>query len=129
MLNIIGNKKIYYAYSDEEKEKVINEIQKLKTEGKKSKVKNRKDAEETEEAEEETGIKGINIQRYKGLGEMNPEQLWETTMNPEKRILKQVAIEDAVLADKTFDTLMGAEPALRKSFIQTYAKAVKNLDI
>ncbi|MBI5728161.1 MAG: DNA topoisomerase (ATP-hydrolyzing) subunit B [Candidatus Magasanikbacteria bacterium] len=71
----------------------------------------------------------LNIQRYKGLGEMNPDQLWETTMNPENRLLKQVTIEDAELASEIFDVLMGSEVAPRKKFIQTHAKSVKNLDI
>jgi len=71
----------------------------------------------------------ISIQRYKGLGEMNPGELWETTMNPENRILLQVAIEDAKEADKVFDMLMGEEVLPRKKFIQTYADKVKNLDI
>ncbi|GAH51674.1 unnamed protein product, partial [marine sediment metagenome] len=72
---------------------------------------------------------GITIQRYKGLGEMNSDQLWETTMNPENRILLQVNIENAKEADRIFDTLMGSEVFPRKKFIQTYAKKVKNLDI
>ncbi|MBI2053876.1 MAG: DNA topoisomerase (ATP-hydrolyzing) subunit B [Candidatus Staskawiczbacteria bacterium] len=72
---------------------------------------------------------GVSIQRYKGLGEMNPEQLWETTINPENRILLQVAVEEAHQADKTFDILMGEEVEPRKKFIQTHAKSVKNLDI
>jgi DNA gyrase subunit B len=71
----------------------------------------------------------VNIQRYKGLGEMNPEELWATTMNPEERVLKQVAVEDVKEADKIFDILMGAEVAPRKRFIQTHAKLVQNLDI
>ena len=71
----------------------------------------------------------LNIQRYKGLGEMNPEQLWETTMNPENRLMKKVVIEDAEAASEIFDVLMGSEVAPRKKFIQTHAKSVKNLDI
>jgi len=71
----------------------------------------------------------ITLQRYKGLGEMNPEQLWETTMNPEKRTLLLVNIEDAAATDRTFDMLMGALVPPRKRFIQTHAKLVRNLDI
>jgi len=75
------------------------------------------------------GEEGIGIQRYKGLGEMNPTQLWETTMDPANRVLKQVTMEDASKADEIFDILMGSEVAPRKRFIQTHAKTVKNLDI
>ena len=75
------------------------------------------------------GTDKVTIQRYKGLGEMNPEQLWDTTLNPENRTLLQVTIEDAAAADRTFDMLMGDEVPPRKRFIQTHAKEVRNLDI
>ena len=104
LYQIKAGKKVIYAYSDEEKEKVLSELKKEK-------------------------IDNPNIQRYKGLGEMNPSQLWETTMDPEKRILLQVTAEDAEEADKIFDILMGEEVLPRKKFIQAYAKKVKNLDI
>jgi DNA gyrase subunit B len=104
LYQIQAGKKINYAYSEEEKNKILAKLKKEKT-------------------------TSISIQRYKGLGEMNPEQLWETTMNPENRILLKVTIEDAREADKIFDTLMGNEVLPRKKFIQTHAKAVKNLDI
>jgi DNA gyrase subunit B len=75
------------------------------------------------------GKENVSVQRYKGLGEMNPEQLWETTMNPENRVLLKVNIEDAERADEIFSMLMGDEVGPRKRFIQTHAKNVKNLDI
>jgi len=85
--------------------------------------------EQLEENLKTIGKEGINIQRYKGLGEMNPEQLWETTMNPETRTLVQVTMEDAVKADEIFTILMGDEIAPRREFIEKNAKFVKNLDI
>jgi DNA gyrase subunit B len=75
------------------------------------------------------GKKGINVQRYKGLGEMNPDQLWHTTMNPEKRILLQVKVEDMVDTDEIFTILMGEEVEPRREFIQSNALEVSTLDI
>ena len=78
---------------------------------------------------DEIGREGVSIQRFKGLGEMNPEQLWETTLDPEKRHLKQITIEDAFVADEMFSTLMGEEVEKRREFIFEHAADVKNLDI
>ena len=114
------------------------EIQKIKAQSAKRKAQKSEEhapviPSESEESQEvaagEGAMKGITIQRYKGLGEMNPEQLWETTMDPQKRTLKQVAIADAKEADRIFDILMGEEVAPRKRWLQTHAKNVKNLDI
>jgi DNA gyrase subunit B len=101
LYRVAAGKDHFYAYSDEEKDEL---------------------------AKKNAG-KSLVIQRYKGLGEMNPEQLWETTMNPEKRIILQVQIEDAVKADETFDILMGESVQPRKHFIQAHAKSVRNLDV
>ena len=75
------------------------------------------------------GKRNIQVQRYKGLGEMNPDQLWETTMNPETRSMFQVNIMDTIDADDVFTTLMGDVVAPRKSFIQTHARQVRELDV
>ena len=131
-----SGKEIKYAYNDAEKERILKEMTDAKFARKKLKE---KDKEETEEVEEvETAIEGdavsekrsgIVIQRYKGLGEMNPEQLWETTMDTERRVLKQVMVEDAQEAERLFDILMGEVVEPRKHFIQSQATMVKNLDI
>ena len=120
----------HYAYNEEEKEKIIKELGGLKVELL-AEEKIETETENSESAEPTATAKTIriNIQRYKGLGEMNPEQLWETTMDPVKRTMKQINIEDAAVANETFEMLMGGEVAPRKHFISTHAKKVENLDI
>ncbi|MFN3301519.1 MAG: DNA topoisomerase (ATP-hydrolyzing) subunit B [Patescibacteria group bacterium] len=113
-------KEIKYAYSEEEKEKIIKNL--FKTDKMTSGFKVKKIGEEIIKEK-------IDIQRYKGLGEMSPEQLWETTMDPARRVLKKITIEDAEKAEEIFNILMGKEVAPRKRFIQLHAKAVQNLDI
>jgi len=139
LFRVQKGKSFKYAYTEDEKEKIIDEMIKLKDDKKdtKSKKEQELEAESSEEAagendeavEEVSKYKGIIVQRYKGLGEMNPEQLWETTMDPKVRILKQITIDDAKEADRLFDILMGEERMPRKKFIQVYAKKVKNLDV
>lgn len=101
LYKVTKNRKEHYCYTDEDLEKLLEEI----------------------------GKQGINIQRYKGLGEMNADQLWETTMNPDTRIMMQVSLDDATAAEEMFSVLMGEHVAPRREFIEDNAKLVSNLDI
>lgn len=101
LYKIAYGKETHYAYSDDELNQILDDM----------------------------GRPKVTLQRYKGLGEMNPEQLWETTMNPENRVLLRVTMEDAVVADETFTKLMGEDPEVRREFIEQNANLVKDLDI
>jgi DNA gyrase subunit B len=103
LYRISYKKKVHYAYSEADRERLFGEL----------------------------GVDGekVSLSRYKGLGEMNPQQLWDTTMDPSERTLLLVAIEDAAEADRTFDMLMGSAVPPRRRFIQTHAREVRNLDI
>jgi len=125
-------KELFYAYSDSEKEGILRtigtgDIQEIDESGQSNDEEDSSDAEE-EVAEKAKRVPKVSIQRYKGLGEMNAEELWETTMDPSRRVIKRVTIDDAEEANTTFDILMGSEVAPRKSFIQSNAK-LANLDI
>jgi DNA gyrase subunit B len=103
LFSVTNGKAVEWAFSEKERDRVVKALGKA--------------------------AEKANIQRYKGLGEMNPEQLWETTMDPANRSLLKVNIEDAAEADQVFSMLMGDEVAPRKRFIQTHAKEVQNLDV
>jgi DNA gyrase subunit B len=126
-------KEVHYAYSDEQRDGILKKLgfdssvaeELIKEE--ESEEQAETEEEEAKETKKKTGKKP-NIQRYKGLGEMNAEELWETTMDPKVRTLKTVSVEEAEEADRIFEMLMGSEVGPRKSFIQTYAKEA-NLDI
>ncbi|MDZ7612217.1 MAG: DNA topoisomerase (ATP-hydrolyzing) subunit B [Candidatus Moranbacteria bacterium] len=115
-------KEIQYAYNEAGKEEIIKKMAGEKAEQKKAEGLD----EESSEFQKATGI---SLQRYKGLGEMNPDLLWKTTMDPEGRVMYQVAIEDAQKADEMFNVLMGDDVAPRKKFIQAHAGSVQNLDV
>lgn len=116
---ITSGKKKQYAYTDEERDEILDKlIEERKAKGIK-----------VDSNEDRNKQAGVTIQRYKGLGEMDAEQLWETTMDPSNRVLVQVRVEDAEKADNIFSKLMGTEVEMRKNFIQSRAKFVKDLDV
>lgn len=128
-------KEVLYHYTDEALEEYLNKnglainVEDIEDEKESSDDEQLQDNQKKDKKETVPQKKKINIQRYKGLGEMNPDQLWETTMDPAQRVMKQVTIEEAEQADEIFDILMGGDVAPRKKFIQTHATSVTNLDV
>lgn len=131
---VAGKNNVQYAYTDADKDRIIAELIAAKKAKKAAEnaesgdiQSNSTGGEEEKELLKQAGV--TQLQRYKGLGEQDADELWETTMNPENRVLLQVTVEDAEKADAVFNKLMGTEVDLRKNFIQTHAKYVKDLDV
>ncbi|MGA9407637.1 MAG: DNA topoisomerase (ATP-hydrolyzing) subunit B [Bacteroidota bacterium] len=126
LYKIKKGKQEFYAYDEDERDEILKRLKSEKADKKKE-----EDEEETIEVVEEGAVakNGSVISRFKGLGEMNPEQLWSTTMNPETRTVLQVSIENAADADRTFSILMGDEVEPRREFIEKNSKYVRNLDV
>ncbi len=128
LYKIKKGRELFYAYSDDEKAKIVGKAEVSEIEEVSEGADEEENADEEDNKTTSTKKSKISIQRYKGLGEMNAEELWETTMDPARRVLKQVTIADTVGADKVFDVLMGSDVPSRKSFIQSNASRA-NLDV